>query len=106
MRLFGATMNGNKGPRLLAHEKQKDLEEPPPAVHTPGVVPNARVQKNGFVADIVISNYESAPQIFHYVIQHEGSTEIVHWGQELSFQRALESIEQYLAQFNEGAKPA
>jgi hypothetical protein len=98
-------MNGNKGPRLFAHERQKDLEESSPAAHTP-VAPSARVQKNGFVADIVISNYESAPQIFHYVIQHEGSTEIVHWGQELSFQRALESIEQYLAQFNEEARHA
>jgi hypothetical protein len=93
-------MNGNKGPRLLAHERQKDLEEPSSAVPAP-VVPNTRVQKNGFIADIVISNHESAPKIFHYVIQHEGSTEIVHWGQELSLQRALESIEQYLAQFND-----
>ena len=99
-------MNGNKAPRLLAHERQKDLEEPSPSDQKPVTVPNARVQKNGFVADIVISNHESAPQIFHYVIQHEGSTEIVHWGQELSFQRALESIEQYLAQFSENAKHA
>jgi hypothetical protein len=98
-------MKGNKGPRLFAHERQKDLEDASSAVQTP-VVPNARIQKNGFVADIVISNHESAPKIFHYVIQHKGSTEIVHWGQELSFQRALESIEQYLAQFSKGAKQA
>ena len=34
--------------------------------------------------------------IFHYIIQKVGSPEIIHWGQELSFQRAKECVEDFL----------
>lgn len=57
-------------------------------------VPTARIQKHGFIADIIVSNKPNQ-QLYHYVIQPEFSQEIVHWGQELSFKRALESIEDF-----------
>jgi hypothetical protein len=52
------------------------------------------VEKNGFIADIVVSKNGSG-DIFHYVIQKVGSPEIVHWGQELSFHRAMECVEEF-----------
>ena len=55
-------------------------------------IPTARLQKHGFIADIICS-HKGQQQLYHYVIQPEFSNEIVHWGQELSFKRALESIE-------------
>jgi hypothetical protein len=56
---------------------------------------NTRIEKNGFIADILISKHGSA-ELFHYVIQRVGSPEIVHWGQEVSFQRAVECVEEFL----------
>jgi hypothetical protein len=52
----------------------------------------------------VTSNNASSPQIFHYVIQHENSAAVSHWGQELSMQRAVESVEEYLSQFKDQKK--
>lgn len=57
-------------------------------------IPSARLQKHGFIADIIVST-RGNQQIYHYVIQPEFSNEIVHWGQELSFKRALESVEDF-----------
>jgi hypothetical protein len=88
-----------KGPRLVPPGSKKDKVASP--AQSSENVPTPRIQKYGYLADIVVSNTEAGPQIFHYVIQHEGSAEIIHWGQELSLQRALESVEQYLEQFNE-----
>jgi hypothetical protein len=56
---------------------------------------NTRVEKNGYIADILVSKYGGG-NLFHYVIQRVGSTEIVHWGQEVSFQRAMECVEEFL----------
>jgi hypothetical protein len=95
-------MKSSKGPRLVAKESKQDKVVSP--AQSPSNVPNARIQKFGYIADIVVSNAEPGPQIFHYVIQHEGSAEIIHWGQELSLQRALESVEQYLEQFNDSKR--
>ena len=61
-------------------------------------MPNARIQTCGFIADIVISKNESG-QIYHYVIQREGSPQVEHWGQELSFKRALDCIDDFLEPF-------
>jgi hypothetical protein len=54
-----------------------------------------RIERNGFTGDIVSSKNGSG-NIFHYVIQKLGSTEIVHLGQEESFEEALESVESFL----------
>jgi hypothetical protein len=56
----------------------------------------ARIEKNGFIADIRVSTQDSS-HIFHYVIQRAGAPEIVHWGQELSLQRAIECVEEFIA---------
>jgi hypothetical protein len=64
-------------------------------VSSPEIHPSSiRVEKNGFIADIVTSKNGSG-DIFHYVIQRAGSPEIVHWGQELSFHRAMECVEEF-----------
>jgi len=95
-------MKSIKGPRLVAHGSKKDKVASP--ARPSENVPTPRIEKYGYIADIVVSNTEAGSQIFHYVIQHEGSAEIVHWGQEVSLQRALESVQQYLEQFNESRR--
>ena len=70
-----------------------------------GRVPTARLQKYGFVADIILSNKEPG-HIYHYVIQPEGSKRIVHWGQELSFKRALDSVEAFFEPYRKSFRRA
>lgn len=55
------------------------------------------IHRNGYKADIITSG---SPQgtIYHYVIQPVGSTEIVHWGQELSLDDAVASIDDFFEQ--------
>jgi hypothetical protein len=55
-----------------------------------------RIERNGYVADIIPSLSEKYGDIYHYVIQPIGSREIVHWGQEVSMQRAKEMVNLYL----------
>jgi hypothetical protein len=64
---------------------------------------NTRVQRNGFVADILISHSPKG-DIYHYIIVREGSREILHGGQEVSMQRALECIEDFLGQYDRGIR--
>jgi hypothetical protein len=64
---------------------------------------STRVEKNGFIAEIFVSSNGSG-HLFHYVVQRVGSHEIIHWGQELSFQRAIECVEEFLESHQ--AKPA
>jgi hypothetical protein len=59
-------------------------------------VPNTRIERYGFIADIIISKYAPG-DIFHYIIQRQGSAEILHWGQERSFEKAMECVEEFLA---------
>lgn len=59
---------------------------------------NTPIEKNGHIADILVSKYGEG-ELFHYVIQRVGSPEIVHWGQELSFHRAMECVEEFLKSF-------
>lgn len=58
-----------------------------------------KIVRNGFVAEIV-SRPGTTPQIFHYVVQRENSTGIVYWGQEVSHQRALECVEDFLSSYD------
>jgi hypothetical protein len=64
---------------------------PSPSPNTP----NTKIRKYGYVAEIILSKNGST-DLFHYVIQRDGSSGIVHWGQELSFQRAMECVEEHL----------
>lgn len=63
----------------------------------PEVWSNIRIVRAGHIADIFLSK---APfgEIYHYVIQREGSPEIVSWGQEKSLQGAKECVESYLGE--------
>lgn len=70
-----------------------DTEEKAASVHDH--VPTARLQKYGYIADIIVSHNPEAGDIYHYVVQPEHSREIVFWGQELSFKRALDSVEAF-----------
>jgi hypothetical protein len=66
---------------------------------------STKIARNGFVAEI-ISKADSTPQIFHYLVQKESSTGIVYWGQEVSYQRALECVEDFLNQYAQEEKKA
>lgn len=61
---------------------------------------NTRVRRNGFVADILVS-HSARGDIYHYVILREGGREIIHGGQEVSMQRALECIELFLESYDQ-----
>jgi hypothetical protein len=66
---------------------------------TPGTKSEPTViRRNGYVAEIIASQDRST-QIYHYVVQREQSTGIVYWGQEVSHQRALECVEDFLKQY-------
>ena len=58
-----------------------------------------RVERNGYSADIIASLSEQYGDIYHYVIQPIGSREIIHYGQEVSMQRAKEMVDNYLDDF-------
>jgi hypothetical protein len=47
----------------------------------------ARIRIGGYFAD-VIRDRKSAPAVFHWVAQKQGSTEILRWGQEYSLEKA------------------
>ena len=60
--------------------------------------PAHKFHKYGYVAEI-ISSPSPGGELFHYVVQQEGSSGIVHWGQETSYERAMESIEDFLSKY-------
>jgi hypothetical protein len=58
---------------------------------------NTRIERNGYIADIIISPSRAlGGDIYHYIIQREGSAEVVHFGQEVSMQRAIECVDEFL----------
>jgi hypothetical protein len=62
---------------------------------------NIRIERDGFVADIIISRRDGSPDLYHYVIQPAGSREIVHWGQEVSLQRAQECVDEFIDDYQQ-----
>lgn len=57
---------------------------------------NAKVQRGGYVAEVIISKHQLFGEVYMYVIQREGHQEILHMGQEVSLQRALECINEFI----------
>lgn len=56
-----------------------------------------RIERNGFIADIYVSESSLlGSQVYHYIIQRADSPEILHWGQEVSQQRALECVNDFI----------
>jgi hypothetical protein len=60
-----------------------------------GVTRFEPIRSNGYVAELFSSPW-SGGLIFHYVIQREGDTNIIHFGQEVSEQRAREVMHEIL----------
>jgi hypothetical protein len=60
-----------------------------------------RLRRDNFFADILEDKHARG---FHYVVQQDGFGEILAWGQEPSFSRALVSGEFSVAQLNEHAR--
>jgi hypothetical protein len=56
---------------------------------------NIRLRLNGFFADILCDR-RSRPEIWHWIVQREGSPEILNWGHESSQQKAEEEARAYL----------
>jgi hypothetical protein len=61
------------------------------------------IERNGYTADIIAS-LSRYGDIYHYVIQPVGSREIIHWGQEVSMQRAKETVDLILDEFGSRKK--
>ena len=80
----------SKGLHLVSKKAGKLASSPQPRPEI------TRIERNGYTADIIASLSEKYGDIYHYVIQRVGSREIVHWGQEVSMQRAKESVDQFL----------
>ena len=57
--------------------------------------PALRIQRNGFKAEITRSK-SGFGNIYHYVIQREGSPEILSWGQERSLKAARACVSDYI----------
>ena len=81
--------NQNQGPSLVKGKYRTPLVKHESTV----------IRRNGYVAEI-IAGHDRMPQIFHYVVQRENSTGIIYWGQEVSHQRAMECVEDFLSQYD------
>lgn len=81
--------NQQSGPGLIRGTQVTPTSKPAATV----------VRRNGFVAEIIVS-HDRFPQIYHYVVQRENSTGIIYWGQEVSHQRAMECVEDFLSQYD------
>jgi hypothetical protein len=56
-----------------------------------------RFERDGFVAELRSSMSRAlGVEIFHYIIQRTGSRDIVHWGQELSRQQAMDCVDEFI----------
>jgi hypothetical protein len=76
-------------------KKNKDSMASPGSALNPAEIPNTRIERYGFIADILVSRHSSGP-IFHYVIQREGCADILVWGQEQSMDAALKAVNEFL----------
>jgi hypothetical protein len=63
-----------------------------------GKAPNTRIERSGYIADIVLSESPISPSgyIFHYIIQRVGSAVVVSWGQETSMEDAKQSVNDFI----------
>ena len=65
------------------------------SANSQGVVRFEPIRRYGYVAEIFSSPWIGG-MMFHYVIQREGNTSIIHFGQEVSEQRAREVVDEIL----------
>src|SRR3954465_5911122 len=80
-------------PRSRSHSSESDVESRLSESRSS----LKRIERDGFAAEIRTSLSRSlGGEIYHYIIQRAGSREIVHWGQEVSLQRAMECVDEYI----------
>ena len=70
---------------------------PPPVKTEPS---NTRIQRHGFVADILIS-HSAKGDTFHYIILREGSPAVVRGGREASLEKAVACVEEFLKKYDD-----
>ena len=58
--------------------------------------PAKRIHINGHIADVIVVERAGQPEVFHWFIQPEGSTEVLVWGQETSLADAEYQARTYL----------
>ena len=64
--------------------------------HPQGIIRLEPVHMAGYWAEIISSQWKGGV-IFHYVVQRAGSKDILHFGQEVSEQRARELVNDILS---------
>ena len=72
------------------------------APNSQGITRFEPIRRGGYVAEILASSWRDGA-IFHYVVQRQDSKEILHFGQELSEQRAREIVDEILTELNRKA---
>ena len=60
---------------------------------------NTRLTLGDYIADVLLDTRLNA-KIFHWIVQRVGSPEIVHWGQEHTFNEAKEAAQTLLERLN------
>lgn len=74
-----------------------DLVKKPKMTGTSPQRESKRIERNGYLAEIMVSHSTLMDAtIYHYVIQRQGWPEVLHWGQEVSLQRALECVNDFI----------
>jgi hypothetical protein len=64
-----------------------------------------RIRKHGFFADILYDG-RTQPAVYHYIVQREGSNEILHWSQESSEERAITAAREELERLDREGRAA
>ena len=67
----------------------------PTQTNSQGVSRLEPIRRHGYIAEVFSSPWPGG-LIFHYVIQREHETSIIHFGQEISEQRAREVIDEII----------
>ncbi len=63
---------------------------------------NLRLVSGTYFADVVTDSH-SDPPIHHWIVQREGSPDIVHWAQETTFAEAERAAKAFLARLGKHA---
>ena len=58
-------------------------------------ISNTRLQRGNYLADVVLDTRHKT-KIFHWIIQRIGSPEVIHWGQEYTFEAARDAAQGFL----------
>ena len=65
--------------------------------------PNTRLTIGDYIADILLDARPDGA-IYHWILQRVGSTAIIHWGQEYTFEDAHSAVTAYLEDLGRSGK--